>query len=78
MILQKPRLNMHRKKPFSKLVAEMASAEDLSTEMVTETQECDVDDVESRELIDHNKNGSTNAMTDFNCNFTQLDTTSQA
>ena len=55
----------------------MASAEDLSTEMATETQECDVGDVKSCELIDHNKNSSTNAMTDFNCNITQLDATSQ-
>jgi len=68
---------VHRKKLFRKLVAEMASAEDLSTEMATETQECDVGDVKSCELIDHNKNSSTNAMTDFNCNITQLDTTSQ-
>jgi len=77
MMLQKPRLNEHRRKPFRKLVAEMAAAEDVGTEVVTDTPECDVDHAESRELIDHSKNSLTNTMTDFNCNITQLSTTSQ-
>lgn len=44
---KKLRLNMHRRKPFRKLVAEMVTAEDCSTEVVTDAPTCDVDDVGS-------------------------------
>jgi len=58
---------MHRKKPFRKIVAEMATAVDLSTETVSD---CDADD----EFIDQKKNGLTDMTTDFNCNVTTSQT----
>jgi len=77
VMLQKPRLNVHHKKQFRKLVAEMATLEDVGTEIVTDTLGCDLDYVESCNLIDQGKNSLTSTATDFNCNVTQLGTTSQ-
>jgi len=70
MMFQKPRLNTHRKKPFRKLVAEMATAENQhDSDVVTDEPVCHVDDVAPSNLIDQQKNGltMTYTVTDSDC-----------
>lgn len=74
---QKPRLNTRRKKPFTKIVAEMATAEDHGIEAATDAATCEVDDTESSKLIGQRKNGLTYTPTDFNCNVAQPGDASQ-
>ena len=63
MMFQKPRLNTHRKKPFRKLVAEMATVENL----VTDEPVCHVDDVAQSQLVDQQTNGLMYTVTDSDC-----------
>jgi len=79
VMLQKPRLNMHRKKPFKKLVAELATVgvQRHGTEVMTNTLPNDTDDVLSCTLTDQIENGLKNTATDCNCNVAEPDGTSQ-
>jgi len=77
--LQKPRLNTHRRKPFRKLVAELATVKDHGhiTEEVTNRQPCDTGDVLLCKLTDQNKNSLKTTATDFNCNVAEPGGTSR-
>jgi len=77
-MLQKQRLNTHRKKPFKKLVAELATVEDhrCGTELVVSTPLTDGDGVLSSKLINQNRNCVKNTATDCNGNVAKLSGTS--
>jgi len=69
-MLQKPRLNTHRKKSFKRLLDELATAEDHKhgTEVMTNTSPTDGNDVLSHKLTNQKKNGLKNTAVDCNSN----------
>jgi len=72
-LLQKLRLNTHRKKPFGKLVAEIASGRQHDdNDIVTDTPSCSANCYAvSCPVVNSDKNSATG--TDFNCNVARLD-----